>query len=61
MSLLNNKTAIVTGGSRGIGRSIVLKLAENGANVIFTYISSSKKANSVVDEAQKYDGKIYCN
>jgi len=58
MSLLNNKTAIVTGGSRGIGRSIVLKLAENGANVIFTYISSSKKANSVVDEAQKYDGKI---
>ena len=44
MKLLENKTIVVTGGSRGIGKSIVLKLAENGANVIFTYLSSSEKA-----------------
>lgn len=53
MKLLKNKTIVVTGGSRGIGRSIVLKLAEHGANVVFTYVSSSEKANSVVEEAEK--------
>ncbi len=41
MKLLENKVAIVTGGSRGIGEAIVLKLAEQGANVAFTYISDS--------------------
>ena len=58
MKLLENKTIVVTGGSRGIGKSIVLKLAENGANVIFTYLSSSEKANMVIDEAQKYGVSI---
>ena len=54
MKLLNNKTVIVTGGSRGIGRSIVLKLVEHGANVFFTYISSIDKANQVVKECDNY-------
>ncbi|MBF25399.1 MAG: 3-oxoacyl-[acyl-carrier-protein] reductase [Flavobacteriales bacterium] len=58
MKLLNNKTVIVTGGSRGIGKSIVLKLAEHGANVVFTYLSSSKEAAMVVEDAKKYDTKI---
>lgn len=58
MKLLENKTIVVTGGSRGIGKSIVLKLAENGANVIFTYLSSSEKANMVIEEAQKYGVSI---
>tara|TARA_B100000902_G_C27275727_1_gene898745 strand:- start:862 stop:1608 length:747 start_codon:yes stop_codon:yes gene_type:complete len=58
MKLLSNKTIVITGGSRGIGRSIVLKLAEYGANVVFTYLSSSKKANMVVEEAKKYDAKV---
>ena len=53
MKLLKNKTIVVTGGSRGIGKSIVLKLAEHGANVVFTYVSSSEMANSVVKEAEK--------
>ena len=44
MKLLENKVAIVTGGSRGIGEAIALKLAENGAHVAFTYISSDEKA-----------------
>ena len=58
MNLLQNKTAIVTGGSRGIGKSIVLILAQHGANIIFTYLSSENKALAVVEEAQKYGGQI---
>ena len=58
MKLLENKTILVTGGSRGIGKSIVLTLAKHGANVIFTYLSSSEDANKVVEEAKKYDVKI---
>ena len=58
MNLLQNKTAIVTGGSRGIGKSIVLKLAQHGANIVFTYLSSENKALAVVEEAQKYGGQI---
>lgn len=58
MKLLSNKTIIVTGGSRGIGKSIVLTLAEHGANVVFTYLSSSEKANIVLEEAEKYNTKV---
>jgi 3-oxoacyl-[acyl-carrier protein] reductase len=41
MKLLNNKVAIVTGAARGIGESIALKLAEQGAQIAFTYVSDS--------------------
>lgn len=58
MKLLNKKTALVTGGSRGIGKSIVLKFAENGANVIFSYISSSEKAEILVNECAKYNVSV---
>ena len=58
MKLLTNKTVIVTGGSRGIGRSIVLKLVEHGANVVFTYISSFDKANQVVKESEDFIGNV---
>ena len=54
MKLLDNKTILVTGGSRGIGRSIVLTLAKHGANVIFTYLSSSEKADLLAIEARKF-------
>jgi NAD(P)-dependent dehydrogenase (short-subunit alcohol dehydrogenase family) len=40
--------ALVTGGSRGIGRSTVLALAEQGTDVIFTYVSAEKEASEVV-------------
>ena len=58
MKLLHNKIAIVTGGSRGIGKSIVLKFAEHGANVVFTYFSSQEKAQNVIDEALQYGVEV---
>jgi 3-oxoacyl-[acyl-carrier protein] reductase len=47
-----NKTALVTGGSRGIGRGIVLELAKQGANVAFTYRSNAEAAEAVAAECQ---------
>ena len=54
MSLLNGKVALITGGSRGIGEAIVLKFAQQGADVAFTYLSSEDKAQSVVQAAQQF-------
>ncbi len=48
--MLQGKTALVTGGSRGIGYSIVKKFAKNGANVAFTYLNSAERAKTIVAE-----------
>ncbi|MGD1961858.1 MAG: 3-oxoacyl-[acyl-carrier-protein] reductase [Fulvivirga sp.] len=50
MKLLEGKTALITGASKGIGRSIALKFAEQGANVAFTYLSSVEKAEALANE-----------
>lgn len=50
MGLLEGKVVIVTGGSRGIGKSIVHKMVENGASVAFTYRSSSAASDAIVEE-----------
>lgn len=55
--ILKGKNAIVTGGSRGIGRSIALQLAENGANVIINYTSNKEAADRVVAEIEAYNVK----
>ena len=46
MKLLENKVALITGASRGIGEAIALKFAENGANIAFTYFSSEERAKA---------------
>ncbi|MFN8308631.1 MAG: 3-oxoacyl-[acyl-carrier-protein] reductase [Chitinophagales bacterium] len=48
--LLKGKTALITGGSRGIGEAMVRLFAENGAHVAFTYLSSAARAESLAAE-----------
>jgi len=50
MNLLDGKTVIITGASRGIGRGIALVLASHGANIAFTYSQSVDSANKLVCE-----------
>ncbi len=50
MGLLENKTMLVTGGSRGIGAGIVCAAMEEGAQVAFTYLNSPDEALSLADE-----------
>jgi acetoacetyl-CoA reductase/3-oxoacyl-[acyl-carrier protein] reductase len=56
MGRLEGKTALVTGGSRGIGRAIVVELAREGAKVALNYQSSDAKAQEVVDGITKFGG-----
>ncbi|MEK9618758.1 MAG: 3-oxoacyl-[acyl-carrier-protein] reductase [Flavobacteriales bacterium] len=58
MKLLEGKTAIITGGSRGIGKGIALVFAQHGANVAFTYSSSVESANSLEKELSNYEVKV---
>jgi len=50
MKLLEGKTVIITGATRGIGKGVALKLAEQGANIAFTYVSSKEKADAIEQE-----------
>ena len=58
MKLLEGKTALVTGASKGIGRMIAQKFAEHGANVAFTYLSSVEKGEALEKELQAYGTKV---
>lgn len=57
MNLLEGKVAIITGASRGIGRAIAQKFADNGATVCFTYMSSDEKAQALENELSANGGK----
>jgi 3-oxoacyl-[acyl-carrier protein] reductase len=50
---LTGRTALVTGGSRGIGAAIARSLAEDGADVAISYVASPEKAKSLVRELQE--------
>ena len=54
---LEGRTALVTGGSRGIGRAIALALGEAGADVALSYLSASTAALDVVDELGASDSR----
>lgn len=58
MKLLEGKTAIITGGSRGIGKGIALVFAEHGANVAFTYSSSVDSALDLEKKLKTYGVKV---
>jgi 3-oxoacyl-[acyl-carrier protein] reductase len=58
MKLLEGKTALITGASKGIGRKIAEKFAEHGAHVAFTYLSSVEKGQALEQELQQAGTKV---
>ncbi|NBR83357.1 MAG: 3-oxoacyl-[acyl-carrier-protein] reductase [Flavobacteriia bacterium] len=58
MGLLAGKKTLVTGASKGIGRSIALKFAKEGADVAFTYLSSVEQAQALEEELAAFGGQV---
>ncbi|RZF62375.1 3-oxoacyl-[acyl-carrier-protein] reductase [Sphingobacterium corticibacterium] len=58
MKLLEGKTALVTGASKGIGRKIAEVFAQQGANVAFTYLSSVEKGEALEKELQAFGARV---
>lgn len=56
--MLKGKCALVTGGSRGIGAAIALKLAENGANIIINHYRSEKEADDLAEKCRSFGVKV---
>ena len=57
MKLLQGKVAVITGATRGIGKGIALKFAEQGADIAFTFVSSAEKAKKVESQLKEFGVK----
>jgi 3-oxoacyl-[acyl-carrier protein] reductase len=57
MGLLSGKTALITGASKGIGRAIAIRYAQEGANVAFTFLSSVEKGQALEAELTAFGVK----
>ncbi|MVM32742.1 3-oxoacyl-[acyl-carrier-protein] reductase [Spirosoma sp. HMF4905] len=58
MDLLKGKVALITGASRGIGRAMAQKFAQEGAAVAFTYLSSVEKGQALEEELRVFGGQV---
>ena len=58
MSSLRTKLALITGGSRGLGRNTVIAVAQGGADVIITYRPQKQSALDVVRETERLGRKV---
>jgi 3-oxoacyl-[acyl-carrier protein] reductase len=58
--MLKGKKAVITGGSRGIGRAIALKLAQNGVDIAIIYSGNEEKAKETCIEAESFGVKACC-
>src|SRR5258707_7459797 len=54
---MKDRVAIITGGSRGLGRNTAVNLAGRGVNLIFTYRSNQKEADSLIREVEAMERK----
>ena len=55
-----NKNIFITGGTSGIGESLILEFAKKNYNIFFTYFKKTKKAKSILKELQKFNGYYRC-
>lgn len=58
--MLKNKTALITGASRGIGRAIAQLYTEHGCNIAFTYLYEEQEANNLVEQLQAKGVQVLC-
>jgi len=56
--IFKGKVAIVSGGTRGIGKAIVLMLAQEGADIAFTYLKSAEEAEELIKEVESKGSKV---
>ena len=57
--MVENKNAIITGGTRGIGREIARTLAENGANIAINYRNYNEEVEKLFEELKSYGVKVF--